>query len=333
MFDQSAFKFAGSHNLIGDGGNLTWLVDGVDGNQVGTAEKPIDPQFIGYQQQRPESVGSALQPTSPAIDAGDDDVVRAEITTDLEGGPRIWGAAVGSQGVRVRLDRAQRGHRRISAFSPSSVAENQPAGTIVGTLSATDPDEGGSLPVQTRFPVQAIRTTPAFRSRSNLLQTTAVFDARTQEQLHDPGAGDGSGRACSWRRSSRPRRRRCPTGRWARRARRARRRTCRRAPASRRRSRRAPATVGAAPRRWPRPEAPGRGRRAAGSAARHHGSEQRRPDDGHRSRAVRRASGRPARAHRRRPAGPGTARPGRAGSGRARWPRRRRGRGWRSRCR
>ena len=35
-----------------------------------------------------------LQPTSPAIDAGNDDYVRDVITTDLDGNPRIDGAHV-----------------------------------------------------------------------------------------------------------------------------------------------------------------------------------------------------------------------------------------------
>ena len=37
---------AAIHNLIGDGGGHVMLIDGQDGNLVGTTEDPLDPKFI-----------------------------------------------------------------------------------------------------------------------------------------------------------------------------------------------------------------------------------------------------------------------------------------------
>ena len=85
---QSGGTLVGSHNLVGDGTDQSGLVDGVDGNQVGTSAAPIDPWFVS-----PADGNYRLRPESPAIDTGDDALaVDAEgnpLETDLDGNPRI----------------------------------------------------------------------------------------------------------------------------------------------------------------------------------------------------------------------------------------------------
>jgi hypothetical protein len=60
----------GDNNLIGDGTGMTGLVDGVHGNQVGTADNPIDPMLGPLQDNGGPTLTHALLPGSPAIDAG-----------------------------------------------------------------------------------------------------------------------------------------------------------------------------------------------------------------------------------------------------------------------
>ena len=69
-----------SHNLIGNGTGQSSLVDGTDGNLVGSSDAPIDPLLLA---------DGCLRPGSPAIDAGDNGLVPLGITTDLAGAARI----------------------------------------------------------------------------------------------------------------------------------------------------------------------------------------------------------------------------------------------------
>ena len=93
---------SGSHNLIGDGTALSNLVDGIDGNIVGTTASPIDPMFVD-----PASGDYRLLPGSLAIDTGDASLLPADsfdldgdgdftepLPLDLAGNPRINGLAL-----------------------------------------------------------------------------------------------------------------------------------------------------------------------------------------------------------------------------------------------
>src|SRR5262249_34310098 len=60
----------GDNNLIGDGTGMTGLVNGVNGNQVGTAANPIDPRLGPLADNGGPTLTHALLPGSPAIDAG-----------------------------------------------------------------------------------------------------------------------------------------------------------------------------------------------------------------------------------------------------------------------
>ena len=86
-------ELSGSNNLIGDGTGQTSLVDGVDGNMVGTAESPIDPLLSDITQFDNGHWGYLLLSESPAIDAGDNALAVDEqghpLADDLAGNPRI----------------------------------------------------------------------------------------------------------------------------------------------------------------------------------------------------------------------------------------------------
>jgi len=88
---------SGSNNLISDGSDQTALIDGADGNLVGTADEPIDPRFV-----RNPAEGDLgdlrLRLDSPAVNAGNTSLavnaLGTPLTVDLDGDPRIQGAAV-----------------------------------------------------------------------------------------------------------------------------------------------------------------------------------------------------------------------------------------------
>jgi hypothetical protein len=60
----------GDYNLIGDGTGMTGLVNGVNGNQVGSASNPIDPQLGPLAYNGGPTLTHGLLGGSPAIDAG-----------------------------------------------------------------------------------------------------------------------------------------------------------------------------------------------------------------------------------------------------------------------
>ena len=61
---------ASSNNLIGDGSSLTGLANGVNGNQIGTDDSPIDPLLGSLQLNGGTTQTLAPQPGSPAIGRG-----------------------------------------------------------------------------------------------------------------------------------------------------------------------------------------------------------------------------------------------------------------------
>jgi hypothetical protein len=61
---------SGDNNLIGDGTDMTGLSNGVNGNQVGTADNPIDPRLGPLADNGGPTLTHALLPGSPALDAG-----------------------------------------------------------------------------------------------------------------------------------------------------------------------------------------------------------------------------------------------------------------------
>ena len=88
-FSGSPAFFSASNNLIGDGSGQTLLVDGENGNLVGTAEDPVDPLLGPLADNGGPTLTHALLDESPAIDAGDDSY--AVGSNDQCGRPRIYG--------------------------------------------------------------------------------------------------------------------------------------------------------------------------------------------------------------------------------------------------
>ncbi len=87
----------GGHNLIGDGTGQTTIVNGTNGNQVGTTAMPIDPLFVTDvdMMSLPNSTGDLrLRICSPVIDAGKDTMGLNLGLIDLAGEQRVFGTAV-----------------------------------------------------------------------------------------------------------------------------------------------------------------------------------------------------------------------------------------------
>jgi hypothetical protein len=82
-----AVGLVADHNLIGIGDGSTGLVNGQNGNQVGTAAHPIDPKLGPLQNNGGPTPTMALLPGSPAIDAGNN--ASPAGPTDQRGFPRI----------------------------------------------------------------------------------------------------------------------------------------------------------------------------------------------------------------------------------------------------
>ncbi|MBN1910184.1 MAG: right-handed parallel beta-helix repeat-containing protein [Pirellulales bacterium] len=94
----SSYPMSGSNNLIGDGSGQSSLVDGVNGNQVGTSLAPIDPLLSDWTQMDSGGWGYYLLPGSPALDAGDNSVALdpsgQPLTQDIRGNARVQNSTV-----------------------------------------------------------------------------------------------------------------------------------------------------------------------------------------------------------------------------------------------
>jgi len=87
-------RLSGFNNLIGDGSGQHSLVNGSNGNVVGTSASPIDPQFVNMAGIDWTTWDLHLQATSPAVNAGDNAWIPAGVTIDITGGPRITNGTV-----------------------------------------------------------------------------------------------------------------------------------------------------------------------------------------------------------------------------------------------
>ncbi len=118
-------KFVGIYNLIGNGAGQTSLVNGVDGNIVGTFETPIDPLLGQLQDNGGPTLTQYLQPESPAINAGND------------------AKATGPLGQPLVTD--QRGFQRHFGTVDIGAVEVQPPGVPVAYDDFFDLDQGDSF--------------------------------------------------------------------------------------------------------------------------------------------------------------------------------------------
>lgn len=87
-------KLSASFCLIGDGSGQKALRNRVQGNFVGTHDKPIDPRFVNTIGTDWTKWDLRLQPTSPAINRGSSSLIPRGVRTDLAGNRRVFGRRV-----------------------------------------------------------------------------------------------------------------------------------------------------------------------------------------------------------------------------------------------
>ena len=87
-------KLSASFCLIGDSSGQAVLRNLVDGNLVGTDDSPIDPQFVNISGSDWTAWDLHLQPTSPAVNAGDNSLIPDGVYVDREGNQRVYGNTV-----------------------------------------------------------------------------------------------------------------------------------------------------------------------------------------------------------------------------------------------
>ncbi|MBN2296322.1 MAG: PKD domain-containing protein [Pirellulales bacterium] len=117
---------SGFHCLVGDGLGQNTIVNGADGNIVGTYTSPVDPRFV-RNPSNSDYGDLRLLSDSPAIDKGQNDLaIDSEgnpLLTDLDGNPRITNAMV-DMGAYEQLNSDP---RIISCNVTSVVNENNSA--------------------------------------------------------------------------------------------------------------------------------------------------------------------------------------------------------------
>ena len=87
---------SGGNNLIGNSGDASGFVNGVNGDIVGTANNPIDPLLSPLQNNGGPNLTQIPLFGSPAIDAGSNANIPAGVTTDRRGAgfDRIYNGTV-----------------------------------------------------------------------------------------------------------------------------------------------------------------------------------------------------------------------------------------------
>ena len=160
---------SGSNNLIRNGSGQSAFIDGASDNRVGTSSSPIDPQFVNMAGPDWQNWDLHLQATSPAVNAGNNAWIPTGVTTDITGGPRIINGTV-DMGA-YEFDQAP----TDILLSSSSIGEGQPAGFVVGTLSAIDLDIGDSF-TYSLVSGTGSADNASFTISGSTLQTAASFD-------------------------------------------------------------------------------------------------------------------------------------------------------------
>jgi hypothetical protein len=130
--DVSGALVSGGYNLIGDGTGATGL--GAEGDQVGTADAPIDPRLGPLADNGGPTPTHALLPGSRAVDAGGP--APDGLTTDQRGLPRVVRGAMDVGAVEV-----QNQEPRVTDFTASG-AEDAPLAFSRADFEAAflDPD-------------------------------------------------------------------------------------------------------------------------------------------------------------------------------------------------
>jgi hypothetical protein len=115
-----------SFNLIGDGTGMSGIVDGVNGNQVGTFQSPIDPRLGPLANNGGPTLTHALLASSPALDRGSNSLAdSAGLTTDQRGPGFIRKADSADADTTQTADiGAFEAQASVEDISDKSVAEN-----------------------------------------------------------------------------------------------------------------------------------------------------------------------------------------------------------------
>jgi hypothetical protein len=169
---------SGGHNLIGDGTGAPQLVNGFNGDQVGTAA-PIDPKLGPLQDNGGATPTMALLPGSPAIDAGSPAI-------DIEYLPPVNPLVADQRG----LTRVVNGITDIGAFEYGA--------TQVATITTLSLDPGPATGVPPHYPVLTITVRPAVTGSASRLPTGTVHVVVSSHDNGDGGAvadvpvGDGT---------------------------------------------------------------------------------------------------------------------------------------------
>jgi len=176
------------------GGHTTVSYSDVQGGSPGTGNINADPLFVqnpspgadGYWGSADDQYGDLrLQDTSPCIDAASNAAVPSNIKTDVYGSPRV----VDFPGVRdpgCMVDMGAYEHPSDVnrpptdiALSTQSVREEQPIGTVIGMLTASDPD-GDSTFAYTLVSGEGDSDNASFTVSGNQLITAVTMDRATQ---------------------------------------------------------------------------------------------------------------------------------------------------------
>jgi hypothetical protein len=177
-----------TNNLIGVDTGLSGISDGANGNQIGTAAAPIDPQLGPLADNGGPTLTHALLSSSPAIDGGNNADVPADMTTDQRGGSY---ARIIHNTVDIGAYEVQSVNEPpvVEANGPYSVAEG--ASVVLSSSGSSDAD--GSIVLfewdfdydGVTFTVDAIGPSPVFSaagldgpsSRTVALRVTDDLDA------------------------------------------------------------------------------------------------------------------------------------------------------------
>ncbi len=128
------------HNLLGITDDSTGLVNGVNGDLVGTAAAPLNP-LLGAQDNSGPTFTLALLPTSPAVDAGDDTITNV-IGTDQRGQPRLSGLHVDIGAYELLVAVTNYAAPVISNLSPGPVTQD-PSTRLYSLLVSANVNAGG----------------------------------------------------------------------------------------------------------------------------------------------------------------------------------------------
>jgi hypothetical protein len=145
----------GDYNLIGDGTGMTGLSNGVNGNLVGLADKPIDPLLGPLADNGGPTLTHALLPGSPALNGGNPNQLGVP---DQRGVVRSGGVNIGAYQASASAfllgapDTVQAGvpfDVTVTAVDPFGQVAVGYTGTV--TFSTSDPDPGVVLPADYTF--------------------------------------------------------------------------------------------------------------------------------------------------------------------------------------